>query len=1014
MNIKVELCLLAGALLILGDVLLAGRLIIIKLKNEQVRKVNKQQKAFLVKLISGLVLEYKAKVNITDYFEMKQSVKFDKLKQENIERSVNIEDHEKKYLGRLKSAFRLRRMEAAVYLGLLATPDSRLALEKTILQEKEYPVKLYMANALSDINDPASIPVLVASLINANHWYRDKVNILISDFGESFNLYVPQIIDSPEIEIKELLVDFASVYLSRDLLNYLINLVDHAEASINELPLMYGQNGTAVCANCIYGSSVMTDGKRLCRFKGSVRSDYKCKHYKLLPVSINVAENYRRLVYKAAGVLETLYPRVLNDDKYLNSADMELRNIAITALANLGTAESINKLLGYLSNDDTARSAVHAISQIIEKNPEYINALVDLFNAQQNIRIKQRLAEILAAKIEYFIMGLSSKNRKTAAEIIKQILLLNRSSEVIDFLNKNQDIDLENELVDIIRNIVPLSSTLETEFCSYLNERLLKKCGLNRSELILNKSQEKKDFKLIRQLYSLMIAVVLLFPAIYCVRHCDILFKLAPMQQIRIFVLDFNYYLAYYSIAINLIYLGLLALSYFKVKQQYRLWKIKNKSLLFKNKILPSISIIAPAYNEEKNIIESANSLLNLKYPDYELIIVNDGSHDRTLNVLIKYFDLTRVDYVFDYRLKTRPVRGVYINHSLPKLIVVDKDNGGKADSLNTGINISNKEYFCGIDADSLLEDDALLKLASLTLDEGTETPALGGNIFPINGCTIERGQINNISIPENKLAGFQTIEYIRAFMAGRLGWAALNSLLIISGAFGLFRRERVISVGGYLTSSGKYAKDTVGEDMELVVRISRMMRELDHKYQICYAFNANCWTEVPEDLKSLKNQRYRWHRGLIDILTFHKRMLFNPHYGRTGLFAMPYFFIFEMIGPIIEFQGYLMVFAAFLLGLLNTEIALLLFVSVVLMGVLISIASLLIAEKDLKYFRLKDTLILILYAVTENFGPRQLFSFWRVGSYLNMLKKPAGWEKAKRKGFDAAGVTPGVTPGRS
>lgn len=455
--------------------------------------------------------------------------------------------------------------------------------------------------------------------------------------------------------------------------------------------------------------------------------------------------------------------------------------------------------------------------------------------------------------------------------------------------------------------------------------------------------------------------------------------------------------------AISIIYLGLLILSYISAKKQVRLWKIKNKSLLFKKKMLPSVSIIAPAYNEEKTIIESANSLLNLKYPDYELIIVNDGSKDNTLDVLIKYFNLLRVDYIFDCKLNTKPVRGVYMNRSIPKLIVVDKENGGKADSLNAGINISKREYFCGIDADSLLEDEALLKLASLTLDEGIETPALGGNIFPINGCTIERGQIKNIKIPDNKLARFQTIEYIRAFMSGRLGWAYLNSLLIISGAFGLFRKERVISAGGYLTSSGKYGKDTVGEDMELVVRISRFMRELGHKYRISYAFNANCWTEVPEDLKTLKKQRYRWHKGLIDILTFHKKMLFNPRYGRTGTVALPYFFIFEMMGPIIEIQGYVMVVLALILGLLNKEIALILFVSTILMGVLISVSSLLIAEKDVKYFKPKDLFILIIYSIIENFGPRQLFSLWRVGGYLNMLKKPSGWDKPERKGFTAS-----------
>lgn len=473
--------------------------------------------------------------------------------------------------------------------------------------------------------------------------------------------------------------------------------------------------------------------------------------------------------------------------------------------------------------------------------------------------------------------------------------------------------------------------------------------------------------------------------------------------------MDFNYYIAYYAMALNMIYLVLLLFSYISVVRQERLWNIKDMSLLFKKRMLPSISIIAPAYNEEKTIIESANSLLNLKYPEYELIIVNDGSKDQTLNTLIRYYDLKRVDYLYDSRLDTKPVRGVYLNRSRPQLIVVDKINGGKADSLNVGINIANKEYVCGIDADSLLEDDALIKLASLTLDEETETPALGGNVLPINGCTIDRGQIAQKGLAESKLARFQTIEYIRSFMSGRLGWSYFNCLLIISGAFGLFRKERIINVGGYLTSSGKYKTDTVGEDMELVVRISRQMKEARRPFRILYAYNANCWTEVPEDIKTLKKQRYRWHRGLIEILTFHREMMFRPIYGRIGTVAMPYFYIFEMLGPLFEIQGYLMVILSVILGIFNVQIAIILFIAMVLMGTLVSVSSLLISEKNGKNFSRKELWILVFYATIENFGVRQYFSLWRFGGYINMFKKPVGWQKADRKGF--AGKADEVTP---
>ena len=352
------------------------------------------------------------------------------------------------------------------------------------------------------------------------------------------------------------------------------------------------------------------------------------------------------------------------------------------------------------------------------------------------------------------------------------------------------------------------------------------------------------------------------------------------------------------------------------------------------------------------------------------------------------------------------------MNPLYPRLVVADKENGGKADSLNAGINIASKEYFCGIDADSLLEPDSLLKVAALTLDYGVETPAMGGNVFPINGCEVDRGKLTKIALPSNNLAKLQTIEYLRAFMCGRLGWAQINSLLIISGAFGLFRKERVISIGGYLTSNERYGKDTVGEDMELVVRIARLMREKKQKYRISYAYNANCWTEVPESLSVLKKQRDRWHRGLIDILFFHRKLLFNPSYGKMGLMGMPYFLIFEMIGPLFEIQGYLMVGLAAVFGLISTKLALLLFVSTIFMGVLISMASVLIAERQIYYFNYRDTLKMLAIALLENFGPRQVFSMWRVLGFMSAMKKPKGWGKMERKGFASSGATKGKAGG--
>jgi len=1006
MNASIKVWLTIAAVLICLDIFVVFRLLLKRIANKIRKELLENPKSSLVESGVSGKSRRSPKYAALKYLQMKQLVFLDFAKKSSIEKSIDLDWAEKKFLKGLKSAHKTKRIESAVYLGLLGTEKARENLEKSILVEKNAAVTLYIANALSDIGSPASIPALVSSLINSNHFYRNKVNLLISNFGEDLNVYLQQIQGDMRIEIKELIVDCSSVHFSEFTKNFLVKLIDTRENEIERLNSFFGSGKGDSCANCLYSSVSPDTNRRICRFKGDVNATYRCHKYKILPVSINSAVNYTRLVYKACNVLSYFQPQELDNSKYLDNDDAEIRNIAVKSLANYNSVNNLDRLFTFLGKPDTSESAEKAISMIIEKNSKYINTISKAFQEESNTEIRQKYARILSRRIEYFIMKLSSRDRKDAIEIITVILRSGRCSEVVDFLNKNKDLDIENELIAIIKQVVAQSSDLEKEFSNYLNERISTKCGLSPQVNTMPKMIATKDKKLIANLYVLLAVIILIFPVIYCIRHQNILFIVPFIEQLKTYVIDFNYYIAFYSMSISIIYLVLLFLSYMSAKKQARLWEIKNMSLLFKTKMLPSVSIIAPAYNEAKTIIESANSLLNLKYPDYELIIVNDGSKDSTIDVLIKYFDLTRVDYGFRSDLHTKQVRGIYVNRSMPKLIVVDKANGGKADSINAGINISHKEYFCCIDADSLLEDDALLKIASLSLDEAVETPALGGNIIPINGCSVEQGQIKNIKIPENWIAKIQTMEYIRAFMSGRLGWASINSLLIISGAFGLFRKERVIDVGGYLTSSGKYEKDTVGEDMELVVRISRSMREHSQKYKIGYAFNANCWTEVPEDLKTLQKQRYRWQRGLIDIVTFHRKMLFNPRYGRTGMIAMPYYYIFEMMGPLVEIQGYLMVVLAAVFGLLYKELALILFVSTILMGVLISVSSLVIEEMDSKRFEAKDLITLIIYSVLENLGPRQLFSFWRVGGYFSMLKTPGGWDKAERKGFSSSNVS--------
>lgn len=909
-----------------------------KIEKEKIEKMD----AYIIKEMidkEEVPLKKDLKLFLERFAALKQIFNFDKETEKRFIDIVKENSFGIHFTKKLGSLIKYKRIEAMVYLGIIGTDDARKSLEIALKKEKNYSTKLYIINSLVDIRQAESIYKIVATIPNAPRWYREKVQFLLYEYGKDFYEYINEIKESDNSEIKELIIGFATIYVARDLKKYLINIIENPEE-----------------------------------------------------------ETF--LVHKATRALSKLYITELNDEKYIYHSDFFVRGIAIETLANNQSQENLLKLISMLKDEEIRKHVVLGISNIIVSKPQYIGILINEFNKATTIEIKNALAEVLSSKIEYMILKLYGKKKDIIKNVIKEIMLMRKNSDIIGFLNRNKDMEIENEIIAIIKSVLEQEPDIKNEFCTYLNERVLKKCNLTKCVSNVKRKEEKRDKKVLIFLYCLIFIIFLAFPITYMIRHKDLLSIMPFMEQLKIYIIDFNYYLIYYSTAVNSIYSIILIFSFIGVTKQSKEWNLKKITFLFKEGILPSISIIAPAFNEEATIIESANSLLNLKYPDYELIIVNDGSKDNTIQTLIQYFNLEKVDMIIEEKLKAMPIRGIYRNKYMPKLTVVDKENGGKADSLNTGINISSKEYFCGIDADSLLETDALLKLTSLTIDQQVECPAMGGNIFPINGCSVDTGMITNLKIPQNNIARLQTIEYIRAFMAGRVGWAQIDCLLIISGAFGLFKKDRIIEIGGYLTSSGKYKKDTVGEDMELVVRLSRHMIEKKKKFKINYAFNANCWTEVPESYKVLKRQRDRWHRGLIDILTFHKKMIFNPRYGKIGTIAFPYFFIFEMMGPLVEVQGYLMVVLAAILGLLNMKIALFLFISTILMGVLISLSSLYMAEKETDYFTIKELMILILYSIVENFGPRQLISLWRVGGYISSLKKPKGWGKMERKGF--------------
>jgi cellulose synthase/poly-beta-1,6-N-acetylglucosamine synthase-like glycosyltransferase len=459
------------------------------------------------------------------------------------------------------------------------------------------------------------------------------------------------------------------------------------------------------------------------------------------------------------------------------------------------------------------------------------------------------------------------------------------------------------------------------------------------------------------------------------------------------FIVAVNHFVLAYFLAINGVYLILYLISFFEVADYVRRDEFSGFSELFVSNYALPVSVIVPAYNEEATIVSSVRSFLTLRYPMHEVVVVNDGSTDGTLDVLLDEFDLYESDQPVRLSLETSPLRCVYTSvHE--RLIVVDKVNGGKSDALNVGVCAASYPLVCCMDADIILEEDALLRIARPMIESGSAA-AVGGIVRVANGCEFEKGRIVEVKTPKAVLPGLQIVEYLRAFIASRTAWSKLNCLLIISGAFGMFRRRDLISAGGY-------ASDTVGEDMELVTRMHRVLLENDREYRISFVPDPIAWTEVPSTLRVLGRQRDRWQRGLIDTLIRHRKMIFNPRYRAVGLIALPYFLLFELLGPVVELFGYAAFVLGLVLGLLNVEFALAFLLVAVGLGVLLSTAAVFLEELRLeRYPRWRDLLKLTVYGVVENFGYRQLNAFWRVKAIATYRGKRTDWGAMERRGFE-------------
>lgn len=456
-------------------------------------------------------------------------------------------------------------------------------------------------------------------------------------------------------------------------------------------------------------------------------------------------------------------------------------------------------------------------------------------------------------------------------------------------------------------------------------------------------------------------------------------------------------FLTVYFLSANLISLGLLIGAFISIRHYRRARPLVQSFWRRFARLGPPVSVIAPAFNEENTIVDSIYSFLTLQYPRFEVIVVNDGSTDQTLSKMIEAFQLEPTHLYYMKDLSYSVVHETYASKLYPNLFVIDKVNGGKADSINVGIGFSRYELFCAVDSDSILEGDALVKVVLPFIEDPEHMIASGGTVRPVNGSDVSAGRLVRAKLSRNPLVLIQIVEYLRAFLLGRVGWNLVNGTLIISGAFGVFKKKAVIDIHGYQGGS-------MSEDMELVVRLRYAEGFRNEGHRVSFIADPICWTEAPSNLLSLSRQRDRWQRGLAEVLFKYRSMLFNSRYGVVGWVALPYFFFVELLGPIIELFAYTLLIVGLSMGWLHWDLAFLLVAADILFGILMSMGAVLIEESAYhKYPRTIDFCILLICAFFEQVGFRQLNTFWRLRGTIRYFRGANDWGQMERTGFQSS-----------
>jgi cellulose synthase/poly-beta-1,6-N-acetylglucosamine synthase-like glycosyltransferase len=467
------------------------------------------------------------------------------------------------------------------------------------------------------------------------------------------------------------------------------------------------------------------------------------------------------------------------------------------------------------------------------------------------------------------------------------------------------------------------------------------------------------------------------------------------MHEFILHLFDYcNAVILLYFVVTNLMYMVLMLICLYTVSLHSKFASRTAVAEYLDSPVTPPVALLVPAFNEQDAIISTVVSLMQLNYPEKEIIVIDDGSTDRTMANLIEHFQLLPMDMIYRPTLKCKEPEAFYYSHRYPELLVISKQNGGKSDALNCGINMSRSPYFCTVDADTVIERDALVRLMAPVINSNVNTIVSGGVVRIANGCTLENGELKSIDLPKSWIERCQIVEYIRTFMFGRPGWNYLNATFIASGAFCLLHRESAIGAGGFST-------DTVTEDIDIIAELHKYMRRKKWEYRMVFTTDPVCWTEAPSSIKTLAPQRRRWQLGLVQTVMKHNDIIGNPRFGLLGMAGMPFHAYVEAIGCLVEAFGTILIPFSFLVGAMPLNLFLLIMGLAVGYGTLFSLGSVLLEEATLRrYPKARHLMILVIYAVIENFGYRQMITFIRAQGVLRYFFGFRAWERVTHAGI--------------